>query len=60
MVLKTSLSFCARRYKYLLRILSVHYRRKPALSVALVIAGTYVESLPRTHVFFLIFSGAMI
>ena len=23
-----------------------------ALSVALVIAGTYVESLPRTHVFF--------
>ena len=33
---------------------------KPALSVALVIAGTYVESLPRAHVFFLIFSGAMI
>ena len=23
-----------------------------AISVALVIAGTYVESLPRTHVFF--------
>ena len=30
-----------------------------ALSVALFIAGTYVESLPRTHVFFLIFSGVM-
>ena len=30
-----------------------------ALSVALFIAGTYVESLPRSHVFFLIFSGVM-
>ena len=47
---------------YLIRILSVYYRRfffclgkmvtLTALSVALVIAGTYLESLPRTHVFF--------
>ena len=55
------LHFCLR--SYLIRILSVYYRRLlffclgkmvtlTALSVALVIAGTYVESLSRTHVFF--------
>ena len=65
MVSKTALSFVLVPS----RNLSVYYRRFPfclgkmvaltALLAALFIAGTYVESLPRTQVFVLIFSGVM-